>query len=198
MATIKSTFTNMLVTLTVVTLVAAVALGFVYRATKAPIEKATIAKQLKAIESVMKKYDNNPVAEKFKVGMPGAKDSLEFFPAMFEGEFQGVAIKTKSGKGYSGDIWLMVGFNGDGTIADVFVIQHLETPGLGSKISDPVFINQYKGKHPEKDNLLVRKDGGTVDAISGATISSRAFSEAVLTAYEAFKQSEYGKDQHER
>jgi Na+-translocating ferredoxin:NAD+ oxidoreductase subunit G len=194
MATLKSNFINMLVTLTVVTLVAAVALGFVYKATKIPIEKATLAKQLRAIESVMKRYDNNPVADKFKVAIPTGKDSLEFFPAIYEGEFQGVAIKTKSAKGYSGDIWLMVGFNADGTIADVFVIQHLETPGLGSKMSEPFFLNQYKGKHPRKDNLLVRKDGGTIDAISGATISSRAFSEAVLTAYQTFETSEYGKD----
>ena len=94
MATLKSNFVNMLVTLTVVTLMAAVALGFVYKATKIPIEKATLAKQLKAIESVMKGYDNNPVADKFKVAIPGGKDSLEFFPAKYGGEFQGVAIKT--------------------------------------------------------------------------------------------------------
>ena len=194
MATLKSNFVNMLVTLTLVTLVAAVALGFVYKATKIPIEKATLAKQLRAIESVMKKYDNNPVADKFKVPVPGTADSLEFFPATYEGKFQGVAIKTKSGKGYSGDIWLMVGFEKDGTIADIFVTQHLETPGLGSKMSEPFFLDQYRGKHPGKDNLLVRKDGGTIDAISGATISSRAFSESVLIAYETFEKSDYGKD----
>lgn len=194
MATLKSNFVNMLVTLTVVTLVAAVALGFVYKATKKPIEKAVLAKQLRAIESVMEKYDNNPVDEKFKVAVPGGKDSLEFFPATFKGEFQGVAIKTRSGKGYSGDIWLMVGFKKDGSIADIFVVQHLETPGLGSKMSEPFFLNQYRDKHPGIDNLLVRKDGGSIDAISGATISSRAFSEAVMTAYKTFEQSEYGKD----
>jgi Na+-translocating ferredoxin:NAD+ oxidoreductase subunit G len=194
MATLKSTFINMLLTLGGVTLVAAVALGFVYKATKAPIEKAALAKQLKAIESVIKGYDNNPVQEKFRVAIPGRHDSLEFFPATANMETIGVAVKTKSAKGYSGDIWIMVGFEKDGTIADIFVVQHLETPGLGSKMSHPFFLDQYRGKHPARVNLKVKKDGGTVDAISGATISSRAFSEAVLTAYETFEQSGYGKD----
>ncbi len=194
MAPRESTFINMLVTLTAVTLIAGVALGFVYKATEGPIREAVLAKQLKAIESVISQYDNNPVAEKYKVAVAGGKDSLEFFPATWKGETVGVAIKTKSGKGYSGDIWLMVGFNADGAIEDVFVIQHLETPGLGSKMSEPFFLDQFRGKHPGKVDLRVKKDGGSVDAISGATISSRAFSEAVLAAYETFEQSEYGKD----
>lgn len=194
MSTIKSSFPNMVLTLTIVTLVASLMLGFVYEYTKAPIEKALLEKQLKAIESVIRGYDNNPVQEKFKVAMQNGKDSLEFFPATSKGEFIGVAVKTKSDKGYSGEIWLMVGFKKDGTIADIFVVRHLETPGLGSKMSDPVFIDQFKNQHPGKVNLSVKKDGGQVDAISGATISSRAFSEAVMTAYKAFEQSGYGKD----
>ncbi len=194
MAMRPSTFVNMIVTLTSVTLIAGVALGFVYRATKDPINRAVLAKQLKAIEAVISQYDNNPVAEKYKVAIEGSKDSLEFFPATWKGETVGVAIKTKSGKGYSGDIWLMVGFDTKGVIMDVFVIQHLETPGLGSKMSEPFFLNQFRGKDPGKVDLRVKKDGGSVDAISGATISSRAFSEAVLTAYKSFQQSGYGKD----
>src|SRR5690606_9399645 len=135
MATRQSTFVNMVVTLSLVTLIAGVALGFVYRATKGPISEAVLEKQLKAIEAVISEYDNNPVAEKYKVAVEDGKDSLEFFPATWKGETVGVAIKTKSGKGYSGDIWLMVGFDKKGVIMDVFVIQHLETPGLGSKMS---------------------------------------------------------------
>lgn len=194
MATIKSSFLNMVLTLGGVTFLAAIALGFVYKATKLPIEKAAMEKQLKAIEAVIKGYDNNPVQEKFTVAIPNEKDSLEFFPAKLKDEVLGVAIKTKSSKGYSGDIWLMVGFKKDGTIQDIFVVQHLETPGLGSKMTQPAFINQFRNKNPGTHNLKVKKDGGEVDAISGATISSRAFSEAVLTAYETFEQSGYGKD----
>ncbi|MFN7601309.1 MAG: RnfABCDGE type electron transport complex subunit G, partial [Bacteroidota bacterium] len=60
-----STFPNMVITLVVVTAVSAVALGFVYQWTKEPIAQARLATQLKAIESVMSGYDNNPVEEKF-------------------------------------------------------------------------------------------------------------------------------------
>lgn len=189
MATIKSSFINLLATLAIITLVAALSLGYVYQWTKEPIAQAQMAKQLKAIESVVKGYDNNPVLEKYKVATPDGKDSLEFFPAKKGGEIIGVAIKTKSGKGYSGDIWIMVGFNITGEIQNVFVIEHKETPGLGSKMTGPAFANQFLGKHPEQMNLKVKKDGGDVDAITGATISSRAYSEAIQIAFDTYKSS---------
>lgn len=189
MATIKSSFINLLATLAIITLVAALSLGYVYQWTKEPIAQAQMAKQLKAIESVVKGYDNNPVLEKYKVATPDGKDSLEFFPAKKGGDIIGMAIKTKSGKGYSGDIWIMVGFNINGEIQNVFVIEHKETPGLGSKMTGPTFANQFLGKNPEQMNLKVKKDGGDVDAITGATISSRAYSEAIQIAFDTYKSS---------
>ncbi|MBL7860781.1 MAG: RnfABCDGE type electron transport complex subunit G [Cyclobacteriaceae bacterium] len=194
MATIKSSFVNLLVTLTVITLVAGLSLGYVFQWTKEPIAKAQMQKQLQAIEAVVKGYDNNPVVEKFKVAT-AAGDSLEFFPAKEKGELIGMAVKTKSSKGYSGDIWLMVGFSMDGTIQNAVVIEHKETPGLGSKMTDPKFLKQYMGRNPGSENLNVKKDGGSVDAITGATISSRAFSEAVQKAYDTFHSMSYGNDQ---
>lgn len=194
MATIKSSFVNLLVTLTVITLVAGLSLGYVFQWTKEPIAKAQMQKQLQAIEAVVKGYDNNPVVEKFKVATV-AGDSLEFFPAKEKGELIGMAVKTKSSKGYSGDIWLMVGFSMDGTIQNAVVIEHKETPGLGSKMTDPKFLKQYMGRNPGSENLNVKKDGGSVDAITGATISSRAFSEAVQKAYDTFHSMSYGNDQ---
>jgi len=189
MAAIKSTFVNLLLTLAIVTLVAALSLGYVYQWTKEPIAQAQLAKQLKAIETVVKDYNNNPVSEKYKVVTPDGKDSLEFFPAKKDGELVGVAIKTKSSRGYSGDIWLMVGFNMNGDIQNVFVIEHKETPGLGSKMATPAFANQLLNKNPESTKLKVKKDGGDVDAITGATISSRAYLEAVQLAFDTFKSS---------
>lgn len=189
MATIKSSFVNLLLTLTIVTLVAGLSLGYVYQWTKEPIAQAQMAKQLKAIESVVQGYDNNPVLEKYKVATPDGKDSLEFFPAKKGEELIGMAIKTKSSKGYSGDIWIMVGFNMTGEIQNIFVIEHKETPGLGSKMTTPPFVNQFLGKNPEQMNLKVKKDGGDVDAITGATISSRAYSQAIQLAFDTFKSS---------
>jgi electron transport complex protein RnfG len=189
MATIKSSFVNLLLTLTIVTLVAGLSLGYVYQWTKEPIAQAQMAKQLKAIESVVRGYDNNPVLEKYKVATPDGKDSLEFFPAKKGEELIDMAIKTRSSKGYSGDIWIMVGFNMTGEIQNIFVIEHKETPGLGSKMTAPSFVNQFLGKNPEQLKLKVKKDGGDVDAITGATISSRAYSQAIQLAFDTFKSS---------
>lgn len=185
----------MVLTLTVVSVVAAVGLGFVYKVTKGPIEKANLDKQLKAVESVISGYDNSPVGESYKMAFPDGKDSMEIYPAKLDGELVGMAVKTKSPNGYSGDIWLMVGFNKDGTISNIVVTQHLETPGLGSKMTSEKFLGQYIGKDPAKTNLKVKKDGGSIDAISGATISSRAFSEAVVSAHKTFVQSDHGKQE---
>ncbi len=189
MATIKSSFLNLLLTLTIVTLIAALSLGYVYQWTKEPIAQAQMAKQLKAIESVVQGYDNNPVLEKYKVATADGKDSLEFFPAKKGEKLIGMAIKTKSSKGYSGDIWIMVGFTMTGEIQNVFVIEHKETPGLGSKMTTPSFVNQFLGKNPAQMTLKVKKDGGDVDAITGATISSRAYSQAIQLAFDTFKSS---------
>lgn len=193
MATIKSSFLNLLVTLTVITLVAGLSLGYVFQWTKEPIAKAQMEKQLRAIQNVISGYDNNPVAEKYKVATPDG-DSLEFFPAKAKGELIGVAVKTKSSKGYSGHVWIMVGFAINGDIQRIVVIEHKETPGLGSKMSSPEFLDQFFGKNPAQMKLKVKKDGGDVDAITGATITSRAFSEAVQVAYDTFKSENHGND----
>jgi electron transport complex protein RnfG len=66
------------------------------------------------------------------------------------------------------------------------VTQHKETPGLGTKMSDPSFKDQFIDQNPESFNLLVTKDGGDVDAITAATISSRAFCDAVERAYKTY------------
>jgi electron transport complex protein RnfG len=187
MASMKSTFGNLLLTLGVITLVASLSLGYVYQWTKEPIAQAQLAKQLKAIESVVQGYDNNPVEEAYKAATPDGLDSLEFFPAKKGGEQIGVAIKTKSSKGYSGDIFIMVGFNMKGEILNVSVIEHKETPGLGSKMTSPSFVKQFLGMNPGEVTLKVKKDGGNIDAITGATISSRAYTQAIQLAYDTFK-----------
>jgi electron transport complex protein RnfG len=191
MATIKSSFLNLLIVLTVITLAAGIALGYVYEWTKEPIARAQMAKQLEAIEAVVKGYDNNPVLEKFKVRMPDGRDSLEFFPARLKGEMIGVAVKTKSSKGYSGDVWIMVGFNMQGDILNIVVMEHKETPGLGSKMTEPSFLNQFFGRNPAEMKLKLKKDGGAVDGITGATVTSRAFAEAVQAAYDTFQSTNH-------
>ena len=190
MAKKQSTLFNMVITLFVVTLLASTALGFVYEFTKEPIAKAKLAKKTAAIEKVMPDFTNNPVEEMYKVKGPEGYDSLEIYPANNDGEYLGAAVRTYSKQGYAGEVWLMVGFDPDGNVINIDVLEHKETPGLGTKMANPEFKDQFMGKQPGQFSLKVKKDGGEVDAITAATISSRAFSEAVENAWYVFNKAE--------
>jgi len=174
-----SSFFNMLLTLGLVTLVSAFSLGYVYSWTKGPIETARLAKQLRAINSVLGDYDNDPISEAGSIAGLVEDDSLIVYPGKKEGEPSGIAIRTYSNKGYTTRIWIMVGFTPEGSIKAIEVLEHKETPGLGSKMTLPDFKDQYVDLNPGKNDIRVTKDGGEIDAISGATISSRAMSEAI-------------------
>lgn len=194
----ESTFINMVLVLFIVTLVASAALGGLYELTKEPIAAAKLAKKLNAIKEVVPNFNNNPSDEVYKIGV-NAKDTLEFYPAKKDGKLVGTAVKTFTTNGFSGYVWLMVGFKPDGSINNYSVLEHKETPGLGSKMaawfkpSDPAKVKaSIINKNPGKLNFTVSKDGGDIDAITAATISSRAFLDAVQTAY-----NEYMKKQKE-
>jgi len=111
----ESTFINMVVVLLIVSTVAATTLAFVYQATKGPIEQAKLKKQKNAIKKVVADFDNNPIAENFKVAIAEG-DTLECYPAKKGDKLVGLAVKTYTKKGFSGKIWLMVGYNPDGSI----------------------------------------------------------------------------------
>jgi len=186
MAKKESTLFNMVSSLVVVTLVASAALGYVYELTKEPIAAAKLAKKIRAIDEVVPEYDNNPVEEMYKIPVEGTKDSLEVYPAKKDGKLISSAIRTYSPKGYGGEVWLMVGLLPDGSINKIAVLEHKETPGLGSKMNGEDFKQQFIGKNPSSFNLKVKKDGGDVDALSGATISSRAFGQATQLAFDTY------------
>ena len=182
----KSTFINMMLSLLAITLISGLALGFVNDLTVGPIAKAKLERKISALKLVLPKFDNNPVEELKLVRSEQAKDSIEIYPAFFKGEFVGVAIVGSSEKGFSGLVKIMVGFNPDGEIKNIAVLDQKETPGLGTKMKDVKYIEQYKNKNPATYNLKVAKDGGEIDALTGATISSRAFSEAAQMAYDVY------------
>lgn len=183
----ESTFSNMVITLFVVCLVASAGVGGIYALTKDLIDAAKIAKVNSAISGVVPDFDNDPSAEKFEVTTDGKTSMV--YPAKKDGEIVGYAIEAATSKGFGGAIVLMIGFEPDGTIYNTAVISHTETPGLGDKIDvkKSNFSVQFNGKNPETFHLSVKKDGGDVDAITASTISSRAFCDAVETAYKTFK-----------
>jgi len=182
MAKMESTFKNMALSLTLISLVASACLGFVYEFTKKPIELSALNKKLNAIKLVVPEFTNNPNEEKYRLPT-GEGDSLDIYPAKKDGVIVGYAVTTYTKKGFSGNISLMAGFKPDGTIANISVLEQKETPGLGTKMTEPKFKDQFNDKNPAEFALKVKKDGGPVDAITAATISSRAFCDAVQRAY---------------
>ncbi len=192
MAKMESTLRNMVLSLTLISLGASAGLGFVYEMTKAPIEITALNKKLDAIRQVVPEFTNNPNDEMFMLPT-GEGDSLEVYPAKNGEEVVGYAVKSYTNNGFSGYIGFMVGFTPDGAIYNINVLEHKETPGLGTKMvpdgtpEKPEFKDQFKGKNPAEFALKVKKDGGPVDAITAATISSRAFCDGVQRAYNAFE-----------
>ncbi|MDR0660589.1 MAG: RnfABCDGE type electron transport complex subunit G [Prevotellaceae bacterium] len=196
----ESTLKNMVLVLTLITCVAAALLAAVYGLTKEPIEQAGVNKVNAAIQDVLPEFDNNPFEEKMELPLEGAAavqsilyresapESLTFYPAAKNGEPVGMAVETFTNQGFSGRITLMVGFLPDGTINKTSIISHSETPGLGDKIdaSKSNFSKQFEGQNPATFKLIVKKDGGDIDAITASTITSRAFCDAMVRAYNAY------------
>jgi electron transport complex protein RnfG len=189
MAKTESTFKNMVLSLTLISLGASACLGYVYQVTKMPIEISVLNKKLTAIKQVVPEFNNDPNNEMYKLPT-GDGDSLEVYPAKKDSVVVGYAINTYTKNGFSGNVFLMAGFKVDGTIFNITVLDQKETPGLGTKMTEPEFKDQFNDKNPSDFSLKVKKDGGQVDAITAATISSRAFCDAVQRAYNTLQKGE--------
>lgn len=180
---LESNLLNMILSLLLISSVMATALGFVYQVTKGPIEQALKQKEIQAIKEVLPAFDNDPTTEAKII------DGLTFYYGTKAGQMVGCAVKTFTDKGFSGRFDLMVGFKPDGSINQIVVLEQKETPGLGSKMKEHKFKDQFIGLNAatlKKSELKVKKDGGTIDAITAATISSRAFCDGVQKAYSLF------------
>ena len=189
MAKLESTFKNMVISLVSIAVVAAAALAGVYTMTKDTIEEQKAEKQNKAILEVLPQDIGNIFVA------PGdtidAKKDLIVFRAYTDSTMTtplGAAVKI-SENGFGGKFKLMVGFDTDNNIINYSVLEHQETPGLGDKMGK-WFSNEAKQKScvlgRKAGNLQVSKEGGDVDAITAATISSKAFLKAINAAYAAY------------
>ncbi|PLB87221.1 electron transporter RnfG [Dysgonamonadaceae bacterium] len=194
MAKLESNFKNMFLSLFTICLVVAALLAEVNKMTAKPIAEAKAMKLVNAIREVVPPFDNDPVAEAYK--MPdGQGDSLTVYPAKKGDEIVGFAVNSSSNNGFGGNIQIIVGFDTENKIVNYSVLQHSETPGLGSKMTqwfkDTTKPNQsIIGRDLSSGPLKVSKDGGNVDAITASTITSRAFLEAVNKAYAVYKESD--------
>lgn len=190
----ESTFLNMTITLFLITMVAGVSLGYINDITKGPKAKAKLERKVNALKQVLPEFNNNPVEEVLMLKSDKAKDSIEVYAGTFDGNPIGTAIIGSSEKGYSGLVKIMVGFNPDESIKNIVVLEQKETPGLGTKMKGDKFLRQFRGKKPSEFNVMPTKDGGDVDALTGATITTRAFGEAVLLAHEVFVETNQTKN----
>ena len=162
----------------IICLIATLVLAVTYEITRPKIAEQLRREEQAALKSII------PDADSFE---PKTLDGIEYFEAMKGPDLVGYCLKV-TGSGYSGYMRIMAGIDPDGVIRGVSVLEHQETPGLGSRITEvrpgetePWFLKQFRGKSAK--TVAVKKN---IDAITGATISSKAVTDAVRDAVNAF------------
>jgi electron transport complex protein RnfG len=181
---------KMVVVLLVICTTSGVVLSYVNEATKAPREYQYIKfVQEPSIKAVLSGYDNDPVKDRMQLNLgddqEGNPVEKVVFPARKDGKTFEVAYSAAA-KGYHDLIEVMVGVDPEGTLIGVSIMTHTETPGLGARIVEPEFTEQFAGLDLETTKLSA--EGGKVDAVSGATFSTAGVITAVRAALEQFPQ----------
>lgn len=191
----KSTLLNMTAVLFGITLIASAGVGVVNMITKKPIKQAEEAADIEALKSVLPEFGKKEIDSLYINNM-----LILVYTACRADERVGYAVKTMSKEGFGGPVSLMVGFTPAGEVINVNVLKQTETPGLGTKMADEgnPLINSIKGQQLEQKKLVggklaVTKDGGDVDALTAATISSRAYVDAINRAWMAFRNIAFGE-----
>lgn len=185
----KSTLVNMTAVLFGITLVASTGVGVVNMITEEPIALAKEAATKSALTEVLPAFESTEEQTLTIDELP-----ITVYTARNGGEVAGYAVQTMTKQGFNGVVRLMVGFTPDGEVVNVNVLEQSETPGLGTKMADEgnVLLGSIQGQKLENKKLVdgklaVKKDGGDVDALTAATISSRAYVDAVNRAWMAYK-----------
>lgn len=174
---------KMLVVLSTICGIAGFALSYLKMVTAGPIEEQVLTYvQGPALQRVFTDVDNSPVAERKKFTLADGR-TITVFPARKNGKLVGVALEN-AGKGFGGDIGVMVGFNPvNDTLVGIGITTMKETPGIGTVITEPRFTGQFPGKGLDAVGL---KPQGGIDALSGATVSSGGAVTAVANAAKAY------------
>lgn len=185
----ESTLKNMVAVLFGITLVASAGVGVVNMITVEPIAQSKQAATTAALTEVLPPFDETTSEELTIDEMP-----ITVYTATKGGVVAGYAVQSMSKLGFGGAVRMMVGFDPDGRVVNINVLEQTETPGLGTKMCDEdnPLLGSVKGQRLEDKQLVdgklaVRKDGGDVDALTAATISSRAYVDAVNRAWMAYK-----------
>ena len=174
---------KMVVVLSLICGLSGLTLATVRQATSERIEEQVLTYvQGPALEQIFTDYDNNPVKDRKTFDTPDGP--ITVFPVLKAGKLTGVAFET-FGKGYGGNIGVMVGFTTDGAkLQGIGITTLKETPGLGARVVEPDFRNQFRWH--STGSIALSKSGGDIQAVSGATISSTGTVAAVNEAVKIF------------
>ena len=165
---------GLVISLTAISGVCAAVLAYVDSITKGPIAEMKVKQEQAAVKAVLPD------------GVEKVESEKDFYVGRTAGKAVGYAAKGMDANGYGGDIVLMVGFRADKkTVVCYKTLTASETPGLGMKLKTPEFADQFAGK--DGRSLSVRKDGGEIEAITSATITSRAVCRAIADAQSKLK-----------
>jgi electron transport complex protein RnfG len=196
----------LVLSMAVISCVAAALLAWIFLITEVPIAAAMQKKTNAALSDVLPAFDNQPAEETVQAG------GVIFYIAREDGQITGFAGETVSNKGYGGGVTVLAGLKPDGTVTTVLVTRQTETPGLGTVVCERkrektlsgllagkketglppnTVLDQFSGMKADAGQTpwMVRKDGGNLDAVTGATITSRAVADAVFTIAETFAQN---------
>ena len=174
----------LVVVLGLITFVCALLLGLINGITKDKIEQNGIETRNAAMSEIIPDAEFADVEVPADYAAPADKNQpvvSGVYQATLGGEAAGYCVEVNP-KGFGGALKMIVGINADGTVAGIKVTEASETPGLGAKAqSDANWVAQFAGAAAD-GSLAVSKDGGTINAITGATITSRAVTLGVNTA----------------
>lgn len=182
---------RLLLALTLIAATAGLILSQVESLTREPIKEQRRLQMLKALSAVLPDFDNSPDTDTITlengINKKGKPVLVVFYRGRKAEQLVGTAFKVIAPDGYSGNINVMVGIAPNDQIIGIEILTHAETPGLGSKISEDWFKDQFKGKSLDNIDWRVKKDGGEFDQITGATISPRAIVGAVKKGLEFYR-----------
>lgn len=190
MTKLKSSLKNGILSLVLICLASGAILAAVNKFTSDRIATSRRMELENTLRAVLPPFSNSPLADAYMAAVSEG-DSLRIFPAKRFGQVVGVAVESNTMRGYLGEIRLLVGFDSGGNLIDYRVLEHSETPGLGDKMEEWFRSGQgdrsVLGRNLSSGLLRLRRDGGEIDAITSATLSSRAFLDAINRAYVAFR-----------
>lgn len=175
---------KMVFVLACICVLAGALLAVIDSVTREPIAAAMREEKMKAMRRVLPGYDNDPMACTNVVVENG--DAWVFHVARKDGEFAGAAFEAASGEGYGGTVRIMIGAGADDAVLGLEILQHAETPGLGARITESGFRNQFRDRSIGDTVWTVKSDGGDIDAVTGATMSSRAVLDALRRGLDVY------------